>query len=218
MHICHLKRLVLLTGVAKWCSQKAWLWAASTVCSRTMHIPFCPAGALMPFGDLHNYHPPPAPHYPDIGQPWIFSAMCMLQVSTNAHLAIMTDTALELASLLVLSSCADHLAYVAEGVLVNEDRAPQDDEDFGDGGYHESFQEYCLYARKRCALPQLSIDHWQQRHAKDLIPCSSNGFAGSSVLMQAAYQGRWQLLRCYNMLQSVRIFLRHIAKPSNLLA
>lgn len=59
----------LLIGIdKKWCSLKAWRWAASTVCSRTMHVPFCPAGALTPFGDLHNYHPAPPPHYPDIGQ------------------------------------------------------------------------------------------------------------------------------------------------------
>ena len=60
---------VLVVGIdKKWCSLKAWLWAASTVCSRTMHVPFCSAGALTPFGDLHNYHPPPPPHYPDIGR------------------------------------------------------------------------------------------------------------------------------------------------------
>lgn len=33
-----------------------------------MHVPFSSAGALAPFGDLHNYQPPPAPHYPEIGQ------------------------------------------------------------------------------------------------------------------------------------------------------
>ncbi len=52
----------------KWCSLKAWLWAASTICSRTMHVPFSSAGALTPFGDLHNYHSPPPPHYPEIGE------------------------------------------------------------------------------------------------------------------------------------------------------
>lgn len=34
-----------------------------------MHVPFSSAGALAPFGDLHNYQPPPAPHYPEIGKP-----------------------------------------------------------------------------------------------------------------------------------------------------
>lgn len=71
---------VLVVGVdKKWCSLKAWLWAASTVCSRTMHVPFCSAGALTPFGDLHNYHSPPPPHYPDIGQ---FSHLYLLLSSS----------------------------------------------------------------------------------------------------------------------------------------
>ena len=62
----------------KWCSLKAWLWASSTVCSRTMHVPFSSAGALTPFGDLHNYHPPPPPHYPEIGQlhPLLWHSCC----------------------------------------------------------------------------------------------------------------------------------------------
>lgn len=38
----------------------------------------------------------------------------------------------------------------AEGCTSNNGgTAAQDDEDFGDGGYHEAFKEYCLYARKR---------------------------------------------------------------------
>lgn len=59
----------------KWCSLKAWLWASSTVCSRTMHVPFSKAGALTPFGDLHNYHPPPPPHYPEIGELCCYGCM-----------------------------------------------------------------------------------------------------------------------------------------------
>ena len=40
----------------------------------------------------------------------------------------------------------------AAGVsLGSKGESSHDDEDFGDGGYHEAFQEYCLYARKRCA-------------------------------------------------------------------
>ena len=72
----------MLAGMSrKWCSTKAWLWAASTVCSRTMHVPFSSAGALAPFGDLHNYQPPPAPHYPEIGQ---LSAPCEHLTSATA--------------------------------------------------------------------------------------------------------------------------------------
>ncbi|KXZ46488.1 hypothetical protein GPECTOR_43g924 [Gonium pectorale] len=48
---------------------RAWLWAASTLGSRTMYLPWCPAGALTPYGDLHNYQPPPAPFTPQLGGP-----------------------------------------------------------------------------------------------------------------------------------------------------
>ncbi|GFR42520.1 hypothetical protein Agub_g3414, partial [Astrephomene gubernaculifera] len=46
---------------------RAWLWAASTLHSRTMYLPWCPAGALTPYGDLHNYQPPPPPYTPQLG-------------------------------------------------------------------------------------------------------------------------------------------------------
>ena len=45
---------------------QAWLWAASTLSSRTMYVPFDEAGALTPFGDLHNYAPPPPPYTPSL--------------------------------------------------------------------------------------------------------------------------------------------------------
>ncbi|GLC41210.1 hypothetical protein PLESTB_001526700 [Pleodorina starrii] len=50
-------------------SFRAWLWAASSLHSRTMYLPWCPAGALTPYGDLHNYQPPPAPYTPQLGGP-----------------------------------------------------------------------------------------------------------------------------------------------------
>ncbi|EPS68203.1 hypothetical protein M569_06567, partial [Genlisea aurea] len=37
---------------------KAWLWASSTISSRTMHIPWDSAGCLCPVGDFFNYAPP----------------------------------------------------------------------------------------------------------------------------------------------------------------
>ncbi|KAG2501249.1 hypothetical protein HYH03_001056 [Edaphochlamys debaryana] len=48
---------------------RAWLWAASTLASRTMYLPWCPAGALTPYGDLHNYQPPPPPFTPCLESP-----------------------------------------------------------------------------------------------------------------------------------------------------
>ena len=47
-------------------SKSAWLWALSTISSRTMYMPGDDAGALTPFGDLHNYGLPPPPFTPSI--------------------------------------------------------------------------------------------------------------------------------------------------------
>lgn len=53
---------------AKFKTLGAWRWAAATVASRTMHLPDDAAGALMPFGDLHNHRSPPAATQPDLGK------------------------------------------------------------------------------------------------------------------------------------------------------
>ncbi|XP_045832427.1 protein SET DOMAIN GROUP 40 isoform X2 [Trifolium pratense] len=37
---------------------KAWVWAAATISSRTLHIPWDEAGCLCPIGDLFNYDAP----------------------------------------------------------------------------------------------------------------------------------------------------------------
>ncbi|KAG4955120.1 hypothetical protein JHK87_040714 [Glycine soja] len=37
---------------------KAWVWAAATISSRTLHIPWDEAGCLCPVGDLFNYDAP----------------------------------------------------------------------------------------------------------------------------------------------------------------
>ena len=44
--------------------ERAWSWAHATVSSRTVFVPFDPAGALCPVGDLFNYAPPPPAHAP----------------------------------------------------------------------------------------------------------------------------------------------------------
>ena len=41
-------------------TSRAWLWARGATASRTVHVPFDPAGALCPVGDLFNHAPPPA--------------------------------------------------------------------------------------------------------------------------------------------------------------
>ncbi|KAL4859129.1 Protein SET DOMAIN GROUP 40 [Chlorella vulgaris] len=50
----------------KWRSASAWRWAASTLSSRTMHMPADPAGALAPLADFHNFSPPPPPVTPTL--------------------------------------------------------------------------------------------------------------------------------------------------------
>jgi hypothetical protein len=59
------------TGVdKKWTTWRAWVWAASTVLSRTMYHPGDPAGCgcLTPLADLHNYSPPPLPFTPNLAR------------------------------------------------------------------------------------------------------------------------------------------------------
>ena len=50
---------------AKFRTWSAWIFAAGAVASRTMHFPESAVGCLVPFGDMHNYHPPPAPALPN---------------------------------------------------------------------------------------------------------------------------------------------------------
>eukprot|EP00850_Spirogloea_muscicola_P009122 SM000050S17047 [mRNA] locus=s50:660021:663165:+ [translate_table: standard] len=45
-------------GARKYLTLGAWLWAASTVLSRTLYVLWDEAGALCPVGDLFNYEPP----------------------------------------------------------------------------------------------------------------------------------------------------------------
>ncbi|EFJ07907.1 hypothetical protein SELMODRAFT_429412 [Selaginella moellendorffii] len=42
----------------KFTTFKAWLWAAATISSRTLHVPWDDAGVLCPIGDLFNYDAP----------------------------------------------------------------------------------------------------------------------------------------------------------------
>lgn len=65
----HRQMLPVLTALPlapKFLSKAAWLWALSTLSSRTMYMPTDDAGALTPFGDLHNYAPPPPPVTPQL--------------------------------------------------------------------------------------------------------------------------------------------------------
>lgn len=58
-HIDYNTALPLLKELNITCTWDDWIWAASTLSSRTMYLPSDAAGCLTPFGDLHNYGPPP---------------------------------------------------------------------------------------------------------------------------------------------------------------
>ncbi|XP_008805044.1 protein SET DOMAIN GROUP 40 isoform X2 [Phoenix dactylifera] len=47
---------------------RSWLWALSTISSRTLHIPWDNAGCLCPVGDLFNYAAPDAESSPDASE------------------------------------------------------------------------------------------------------------------------------------------------------
>ncbi|KAJ7296695.1 hypothetical protein O6H91_10G040400 [Diphasiastrum complanatum] len=51
--------VILKMGLShRFATLKAWLWAAATVSSRSLHVPWDEAGALCPIGDFFNYAPP----------------------------------------------------------------------------------------------------------------------------------------------------------------
>lgn len=100
---------------------RAWLWASSTVSSRTMHIPWDDAGCLCPVGDFYNYA---APGEEPCG--WED-----LKGSRNE------------------SSLQDS-SFWNKDATSNSD-AEQDDvlsQRLTDGGYKEDLAAYCFYARK----------------------------------------------------------------------
>jgi len=65
---------------SEWSDLAAWLWASATVSSRTMFVPFDPAGVLTPFGDLCNFVSPPPrvpPPMPGGAFPLSMDWLCM---------------------------------------------------------------------------------------------------------------------------------------------
>jgi histone-lysine N-methyltransferase SETD3 len=59
-HARAVRTLEALALPAAFRTPRAWLWARGATASRTVHVPFDPAGAMCPVGDLFNYAPPPA--------------------------------------------------------------------------------------------------------------------------------------------------------------
>ncbi|XP_030526206.1 protein SET DOMAIN GROUP 40 isoform X2 [Rhodamnia argentea] len=97
---------------------KSWLWASSTISSRTLHVPWDEAGCLCPVGDLFNYAAP------------------------GGDLAEADNTTLP-RSLQVGSVCSEEAEYNMKSEQL--DTLPQR---LTDGGFEESVNAYCFYARQ----------------------------------------------------------------------
>ena len=66
--------LLALALPLKFRGLRAWQWAAGCIATRTMHVPFDDVGCLTPFGDLHNFQPPPPPTPPPLPGDAAYSA------------------------------------------------------------------------------------------------------------------------------------------------
>lgn len=160
-HAGALPLLRALRLAPKWRGRAAWLWAASTLSSRTMYLPGDPAGALTPFGDLHNYRPPPPPFTPtpegllaaarglvpaSAGGPASCAAAAASTAAKEALQQPATGSAAQeaAASVAGLGSRAATTGADDGGAL-----AAADGELAGDGSLDEATDEYRIFARSR---------------------------------------------------------------------
>ncbi|TKY56651.1 SET DOMAIN GROUP 40 protein [Spatholobus suberectus] len=99
---------------------KAWVWAAATISSRTLHIPWDEAGCLCPVGDLFNYDAPGE-------EPPGIEDLEHLLSNSSIH-----DT--------ILSNGDKNIMVDAEQLDCHSQRLT-------DGGFEEDVNAYCFYAR-----------------------------------------------------------------------
>ncbi|XP_062150874.1 protein SET DOMAIN GROUP 40 isoform X1 [Alnus glutinosa] len=100
---------------------RAWLWAASTISSRTLHIPWDEAGCLCAVGDLFNYAAP--------GE----ETVCSEEVDSW-----MSAPSFQVSSL-SNGDCTQTLSM---------EQFDAHDQRLTDGGYQEDVAAYCFYARQ----------------------------------------------------------------------
>lgn len=143
-HTGALPLLRALGLAAKWRGRGAWLWAASTLSSRTMYLPSDSAGALAPFGDLHNYRPPPPPYIPT--SPQLLAAAGALAAGPDA---IAGQAAARAAAgepppppAAASPGVRDAEAHSAAAAVARGEECVA-----GDGHLDESADEYCITAR-----------------------------------------------------------------------
>lgn len=128
---------------ANWRSRAAWLWAASTLSSRTMFLPFDSAGALMPLGDYANYRPPPPPVVPRL--PDLVAAAAALQSAAGTAAAAGEAAAGAPAASPRAAVAAELAEQLAASRLDPGAEAGQCIA--GDGSLDKGAGEYRLYAR-----------------------------------------------------------------------
>ncbi|ESW13964.1 hypothetical protein PHAVU_008G241400 [Phaseolus vulgaris] len=99
---------------------KAWVWAAATISSRTLHVPWDEAGCLCPVGDLFNYDAPG-------------------EESSDIE---------DLEHLLSNSSIHDtNLLNGDKNIVVDAEQLDSHSQRLTDGGFEENVNAYCFYAR-----------------------------------------------------------------------
>jgi histone-lysine N-methyltransferase SETD3 len=132
----------------KWRRLGAWLWAASTLSSRTMYLPFDSAGALTPFGDLHNYRPPPPPFTPAL--PDLLRGAAALAGAADGAAASIGAGSTAAAVAAGAAATERRLPRVAAAAVDAAAVSTQAEEGIaGDGRLDEDAGEYCIHARIR---------------------------------------------------------------------
>ncbi|RZB70044.1 protein SET DOMAIN GROUP 40 isoform X2 [Glycine soja] len=100
---------------------KAWVWAAATISSRTLHIPWDEAGCLCPVGDLFNYDAP----------------------------GIEPSGIEDLDRLLSNTSIPDTIVLNGDkNIMVDAEQLDSHSWRLTDGGFEEDANAYCFYARE----------------------------------------------------------------------
>nr|XP_027187705.1 protein SET DOMAIN GROUP 40 isoform X2 [Cicer arietinum] len=99
---------------------KAWVWAAATISSRTLHIPWDEAGCLCPVGDLFNYDAP--------GEE-LSGIEDVDNFLSNSSIPVTT------------------LSNGDKNIVVDEEQVDFHSQRLTDGGFDEDANAYCFYAR-----------------------------------------------------------------------
>ncbi|XP_057442069.1 protein SET DOMAIN GROUP 40 isoform X2 [Lotus japonicus] len=98
---------------------KAWVWAAATISSRTLHIPWDEAGCLCPVGDLFNYDAPGE-------EPSGIEEVEHFLSDSSIHVDVSKE----------------------DNIMVDAEQIDSHSQRLTDGGFDEDANAYCFYARE----------------------------------------------------------------------